>query len=102
MKAAHRKLAGLLRSLQIPERPWSSVSIDLITGLPPSGSGNDCILVVVDRFTKMCHFEACNTTITAVQLADLFTKVCWRHHGHLAKIVSDRDPRFTAKFWQSF
>jgi hypothetical protein len=69
MKAGHRKLAGLLRSLQVPKRPWSSISMDLLTGLPPSVSGNDCIFVVVDRFTKMCHFEACSTTIKAVQLA---------------------------------
>jgi hypothetical protein len=102
MKAGHRKPSGLLRPLQIPSRPWSSVSMDLITALPPSGSGNDCIFVVVDRMTKMCHFEACSTTITAVQLAELFTRVCWRHHGMPLEIVSDRDPRFTARFWQSF
>ncbi len=76
--------------------------MDLITALPPSGTGKDCILVVVDRFTNMCHFEACCTTITAVQLAELFTRICWRHHGLPAEIVSDCDPRFTAKFWQAF
>ncbi len=76
MKAGNRKPAGLLRRLQIPDRPWASVSMDLITALPPSGAGKDCILVVCDRFTKMCHFEACCTTITAVQLAELFTRIC--------------------------
>jgi hypothetical protein len=28
--------------------------------------------------------------------------MCWRHHGMPEEIVSDRDPRFTAKFWQTF
>ena len=102
MKAGNRKPAGLLRPLQVPDRPWASVSMGLITALPPSGTGKDCILVVVDRFTKMCHFEACCTTITAVQLAELFTRICWCHHGLPAELVSDRDPRFTAKFWQAF
>ena len=102
MKAGNRKPAGLLRPLQVPDRPWASVSMDLITALLPSGTGKDCILVVVDRFTKMCHFEACCTTITAVQLAELFTRICWRHHGLPAEIVSDRDPRFTAKSRQAF
>jgi hypothetical protein len=98
MKAGQRKPMGLLRPLQIPSRPWSSVSMDLITGLPPSSAGHDCIFVIVDRFTKMCHFEACSTAITAVQLAEMFCKMCWRHHGLPEEIVSDRDPRFTAKF----
>jgi transposase InsO family protein len=102
MKASHQKPLGLLRPLQIPSRPWSSVSMDLITALPSSSAGNDCIFVIVDRFTKMCHFEACQTTITATQLADLFCRMCWRHHGLPEEIVSDRDPRFTARFWQSF
>ncbi|GJP77657.1 hypothetical protein CLOP_g8017 [Closterium sp. NIES-67] len=34
--------------------------------------GNDAILVVVDRLTKMAHFAACKTTITAEQTAKLF------------------------------
>ncbi len=102
MKAGNRKPAGLLRCLQIPDRPWASVSTDLITALPPSGAGEDCILALCDRFTKMCHFEACCTTITAVQLAELFTRICWmHHHGLPTEIVSDRNPRFTAKFWQA-
>jgi hypothetical protein len=36
------------------------------------------------------------------QLAELFTKVCWRHHEFLVEIVSDRALRLTVKFWQSF
>ncbi len=99
-KAGDRKSAGLLCSLQIPDRPWASVSIDLITTLPPSRAGKDCIFVVCDRFTKICPSEACCTTSTAVQLAQLFTKICWRHHGLLAEIILDCVSRFTATFWK--
>jgi hypothetical protein len=102
MKAGHKWPAGLLRPLHIPYKPWSLVSMDLVIGLPPSSHGNDYIYVVVDRFTKMCHFEACSTAISVVQLAELFTKMCGRHHNMPEEIVSDRDPRFTAKFSQIF
>ena len=42
---------GFLNPLPIPDKPWSSVSVDWITDLPPSHY-HDAILVVVDRLTK--------------------------------------------------
>jgi hypothetical protein len=90
MKAGQRKLMGLLRPLQIPSRPWSSISMDLITGLPPSSAGHDCISAIMNRFTKTCHFEVCSTIFSAVQLAEMFRKMCWRHHGLPKEIVSER------------
>jgi len=41
----------LLPPLNIPGEPWESISMDFIEGLPKS-EGNDCIMVIVDRFTK--------------------------------------------------
>uniref|UniRef100_H3G619 Integrase catalytic domain-containing protein n=2 Tax=Phytophthora ramorum TaxID=164328 RepID=H3G619_PHYRM len=32
--------------------------------------------------------------------ACLFVDMVFRHHGMPLDIVSDRDPRFTARFWQ--
>src|SRR5262249_23731333 len=46
---------GLLQPLQVPERPWSSISMDFITNLPLTTKGHDMITVFVDRFTKMVH-----------------------------------------------
>jgi hypothetical protein len=48
----------LLKSLPQPSRPWEEISMDFVTGLPPSKNPNDgedydLILVVVDRFSKM-------------------------------------------------
>src|SRR5271169_1965960 len=79
---------GVLRPMPIPDRPWQDISMDFITGLPWS-EGKDAIWVVVDRLTKMRHFVACRTNITAEDLADLFLENVWRLHGLPGSIVSD-------------
>src|SRR4029434_9688999 len=56
-KPDNRPPAGLLQPLPIPRRPWTHISLDFITGLPPS-QGNTAILVVVDRFSKAARFIA--------------------------------------------
>ena len=55
-KVSHQKPVGLLQPLEIPDRKWECVSMDFITGLTPSKKGNDAILVVVDKLSKMAHF----------------------------------------------
>ncbi|GJP33589.1 hypothetical protein CLOM_g18112, partial [Closterium sp. NIES-68] len=47
----------LLQPLPVPEQPWQVVSLDFITGLPPTSSGHDAILVVIDKFSKMGHLH---------------------------------------------
>ncbi|GJP83194.1 hypothetical protein CLOP_g13382, partial [Closterium sp. NIES-67] len=89
----------LLQPLEPPSRPWQQVTMDFVTGLPAGSSGNDAILVVVDRLTKMAHFAASKTTITAEQTAKPFLTNIVRLHGIPSVIVSDRDPRFTSNFW---
>ena len=92
---------GLLQPLPIPTKPWEQVSMDLITQLPRTKSGNDAIVVIVDKFTKMVHYAATTTTVNADRLAHIFWKEIVRHHGIPKSIVSDRDPRFTSLFWKS-
>jgi len=41
---------GLLKQLQIPEKPWNSISMDFKQKLPPS-SGYTSILVIVDHLS---------------------------------------------------
>ncbi|GJP47582.1 hypothetical protein CLOM_g6765 [Closterium sp. NIES-68] len=71
MKSSHQRAAGLLQPLDPPERPWQQVTMDYVQDYRPV-PGNDAILVVVDRLTKMAHFIACQQTITAEQTAQLF------------------------------
>jgi hypothetical protein len=98
-KPSQQATMGLMKPLPIPDRPWQQVSMDLITQLPRSRSGNDAIVVFVDKLTKMVHYAPTLTTVTAPQLAEIFMREVVRHHGVPESILSDRDPRFTANFW---
>ncbi|GJP58278.1 hypothetical protein CLOP_g22985 [Closterium sp. NIES-67] len=100
IKSSHQRSTGLLQPLEPPQRPWQHVTMDFVTGLPAGPSGNDTVFVVVDRLTKMAHFAPCRTTITAEETARLFISTVVRLHGIPAAIISDRDPKFTSKFWQ--
>ncbi|GJP39105.1 hypothetical protein CLOM_g23495, partial [Closterium sp. NIES-68] len=100
MKSSHQRPTGLLQPLEPPQRPWQHVTMDFVMGLPAGPSGNNAVLVVVDRLTKMAHFAPCRTTITAEETARLFISTVVRLHGIPAAIISDRDPKFTSKFWQ--
>ena len=98
-KPRHNAPFGELRSLEIPKRPWSSISMDFIVGLPECLNYNS-IWVIVDRFTKQAHFVPTVDTMTAKELADLFLREVFRLHGMPDDIVSDRDSLFTSKYWK--
>ncbi|GAX84689.1 hypothetical protein CEUSTIGMA_g12110.t1 [Chlamydomonas eustigma] len=96
---------GLLQPHTTPSRPWSHVSMDLITDLPSSPCYNsliyDSIVTFVDMLTKPAIFVHANKTITAPQLANVFIDHVFSKHGLPSVIVSDRDTRITSDFWQS-
>ena len=71
----------------------------LVFGLPADAQGRTGILVIVDTFSKMVHLSFVTASITAEDTAALFVDQVFKHHGMLATIVSDRDPRFIATFW---
>jgi Integrase core domain len=58
------------------------------------------VLVVVDRFSKMCHLMLLSDDTTAPAVADAFFENVVKLHGLPKTIVSDRDPRFTSRFWR--
>lgn len=91
---------GVLRPLPIAQQPWQEVSMDFVTGVP-SSQGFDAIMVVVDRLTKLRHLIPCNTTVTSQDVAELYLKHVWKHHGLPTHITSDRGTQFTAHFWKS-
>jgi hypothetical protein len=57
--------------LPTPERPWESISMDYMSSLPSTKRGNDCVFVVVDRFSKMVILVACKKSITIEATAKL-------------------------------
>ena len=100
-KASHRPPAGLLRPLPIPGRPWSDVALDFATGLPTSW-GNNTIMTVVDRFSKMVHFVTLPKLPSAAETVDLLVNHVVRLHGIPQNIVSDRGSQFTSGVWRAF
>ncbi|KAL0533347.1 hypothetical protein IC582_030166 [Cucumis melo] len=100
VKAPRQKPAGLLQPLSIPEWKWENVSMDFITGLPRTLRGFTVIWVVVDKLTKSAHFVPGKSTYTASKWAQLYMSEIVRLHGVPVSIVSDRDARFTSKFWK--
>ena len=76
--------------------------MDFITKLPRTRQGYDTIWVVVDRLTKSAHFLAMKESTSAEKLAEMFIREIVSRHGVPVSIVSDRDPRFTSRFWGKF
>lgn len=101
IKPEQTKAKGLLKSLEVPQAPWDSVSLDLITKLPQTKRGHTSIVVFVDRMTKMIYCQATTDNVTAEEIATLYHRAVFRHHGIPKSLVSDRDPKFTAAFWRA-
>lgn len=88
-KADRSKYPGKLQPLAVPSEAWQVLSSDFVEGLPQSGSAN-CILVVVDSFTKYSHFLPLHHPFTAAAVAKVFLNNVYKLHGMPASIVSDR------------
>ncbi|KAG8485881.1 hypothetical protein CXB51_019251 [Gossypium anomalum] len=100
VKAEHQVPSGLLQPIMIPEWKWDRVTMDFVFGLPLSSSKKDVIWVVVDRLTKSAHFIPVLTDYSLDKLAEMYVSQIVRLHGVPIFIVSDRDPRFTSRFWK--
>jgi len=75
--------------------------MDFVTSLPNTPRGHDAIWVVVDRLTKLAHFIPINISFPVAQLAEIYIHNIVKLHGVPSSIVSDRDTRFTSRFWKS-
>ncbi|KAA3480323.1 DNA/RNA polymerases superfamily protein [Gossypium australe] len=67
---------GLLQPIMVPEWKWDRVMIDFVVGL-----------LLTSNFSLD-------------KLAELYISQIVRLHGVPVSIVSDRDPRFTSRFWK--
>lgn len=99
VKTGHQFPRGLLQPLPVPNQIWEDISIEFIEGLPKS-LHKDCIMVVIDRFTKVGHFIALTHPFTATPVAQLFLDNIFKLHDMSRSIVSYRDKIFTSLFWK--
>ena len=74
--------------------------MDFVFQLPPIVQRHDGNWVVVDRLTKSAHFLSICEKFYSQKLAELFMNHIVSLHGVPVSIISDRDPRFTSRFWK--
>lgn len=99
VKTGNQFPGGLLQPIPIPDQIWQHISLDFVEGLPKS-MDKDCILVVIDRLSKVGHFIPLSHPFSATTVAQLFLDTIFRLHGMPLSIVSDRDKVFTSAFWK--
>ncbi|GJR55588.1 putative reverse transcriptase domain-containing protein [Tanacetum coccineum] len=75
----HQRPSGLFQQHEIPEWKWDRNTMDFITKLPMSSSGR----------------------LQDEKLARLYIDKIVARHGVSVSIISDRDGRFTSRFWQT-
>ena len=75
--------------------------MDFVVGLPKCNKGFDSIWVIVDRLTKSAHFLPIRVTYNTDRYAKVYLEEIVKLHGVPISIVSDRDPKFTSRFWHS-
>ena len=99
VKAEHQVPSGLLQPIRIPKWKWDRITMDFVVGLPLTRRNHDSVWVVVDRLTKSAHFLLVKIDYSLDKLAELYISEIVRLHGILISIISDRDLRFTSRFW---
>ena len=98
-KAMTLRPFGLLHGLPIPNKPWESIAMDFV-GPFPEVEGHNYLWVVLCRLTSMVHLIPVNTSTKATELSWLFLREVIRLHGLPVSLVSDRDSKFTSRWWR--
>ena len=97
-KTDHTLKKGSLQSLTLPEGKWQEVSVDFITDLPIAIDGEDSIMGVVDRATKMVHLIPCKKTTTAGEAARLYWQQMIKLHGIPRAIHTNQGAQFIGRW----
>jgi hypothetical protein len=87
-----------LQPLSMLDWKWDDISMDFIVRLPLMAHKFDSIWVIVDRFTKSALFIPIHTKYMVEKYAEIYIACVLCMHGVLKTIVSDRGPRFVARF----
>ncbi len=96
-KSSTQAKAAPLHPNAIPSRPWTHISVDMVTGLPRC-NGQDAILMIVDRFSKEIIPIACTTELSSEGRAKILRDEVYAKHGMPQVVISDRGTVFVSKF----
>ncbi|GJY67704.1 putative reverse transcriptase domain-containing protein [Tanacetum coccineum] len=98
---ADKMPSALIQQPKIPVWKWEGIAMDFMTKLPRTSSGLATIWVIVGRLTKSAYFLPMREDYKMEKLARLYLNEIVARHGVPISIISDRDSRFTSRFWQS-
>jgi len=87
---------GVVTVPPVPREPFSSFAIDF-AGQFPNDNKKELILVVLDPFTGFTYLIPVSRNITALETANILIEIIFSVHDLPDLIVSDRDPKFTAR-----
>ena len=94
----HSMVPGLSSLAVETSLPFSSILVDLITGLPDS-RGFDSVMVMVDHgHTKGVIYCPCTKNIDAARVAQLFFAHVFPQFSLHSKVISDRGLQFASAF----
>ena len=80
------KNMGLYTPMPTPSRPWESISMDYMPGLPSTKHGNDYVFVVVNRFYRMDIMTTCKKSIITRPLLSYYLSKCGYTFGSLSPL----------------
>lgn len=97
-KPSQRKPGGFMVPI-CPQYPWEYAGVDFVGPLPRTPSGNACILVFVDYFSKW--IEVCVTReATALVAASKLLSEVFARHGAPKYLISDRGSVFMSDLFK--
>lgn len=94
-----RQKVGKLKLLPA-NAPLESVCIDILGRLIRTARGNEYLLVITDRFTKLTRTGPLRT-ISAMNVARAFVENWVFRYGPPIDLIADNGKQFTSKFFQS-
>ena len=102
-KAPHDRYNGTLKPLPVPQRPWTNITMDFVTGLPECELKNT-ILMVVDQLAKKQVYIPCldqDEGTNAEATAKMLLHNVWQRHSLPLSVVSDRGLQFVLAVWKA-
>ncbi|GKB90213.1 putative reverse transcriptase domain-containing protein [Tanacetum coccineum] len=95
VKIEYQKPSGLLVQPKIPQWKWEYITMDIVTKLPKTATGQDTIWVIIDRLTKSAHFFPMREDDTLEKLTETSIELGYeyslphRHDGQSERTISD-------------